>query len=98
MNPKIKRKLKVYNDRYRNSGGFRMEISEENKTQNNKVILFRNYKDIELKLCTLTEAFGLYPCVLDLEDVMIPLVNPGPIQDFLYYGMAILEDLKGDQK
>lgn len=92
MKQTVKRRMSVYNRRYKNNGGFRIEIVEE------KVVLYREYSGKEWKLATLEPREGLYPCHLHTEKITIPLLTPGAIQDFLYYGMAILEDKKGDQK
>lgn len=94
MNPKIKRRLKVYNNRY-NKIGFEMKIDQfdgltfitlnyqiDPSTSGTMVIgLFRRDNKYFIRF---------YEEVFALETAAI-------ISDFLYYGMAILEDLKGEK-
>jgi len=92
MSPKIKRKLKVYNDRYKDI--FKMSIG---MSPDSVVTLSIQYEGIDYELFRIilrldgTAYFAAKECGF-------PISIPGPISDFLYYGMAILEDMKGDQK
>lgn len=90
MNPKIKRKLKVYNDRYKDS--FKMSIVKSTVT------LSISYEGTDYELFQIIPRPDGTAYFSSAPDSAFPISTPGPISDFLYYGMAILQDMKGDQK
>lgn len=102
MNPKIKRKLKVYNDRF-HTMGFKMSVeinSDPSFDFDFTVTLIQDNSLIgEEKIMKFIswpkdDHISLWMYDSSIHD----LKTPQPVSDFLYYGTAILEDLKGDQK
>lgn len=87
--------LKTYNDRYK-ADGFEMEISDD-------VICLNVVNDygIEHEICRiamLPNEPKNKPYFLMFSDGRCRISRPGPIQDFLNYGMAILQDTEGVKK
>lgn len=89
MNPKIKRRLNTFNNRYKNDG-YKMEI------RGVRVHLIKNNPIHIYLVCELAKADKKTEFFFIMKEVFVKLNSPGLITDFLYYGMAILEELQKD--
>ncbi|GAB1348329.1 hypothetical protein MASR1M107_05410 [Ignavibacteriales bacterium] len=91
MSPKIKRRLNTFNNRYKNDG-YKMEI------RGVRVHLINANNPIRIYLvCELAKADGKTEFFFIMKEVIVKLNSPELITDFLYYGMAILEEMQKEQ-
>lgn len=99
MNPKIKRKLKTYNDRFCEMG-FKMsvEINSDPSFDFTVALIKDNSLMDEKEIMKLISWPKDNTISLWMYDSSIhDLETPQPVSDFLYYAFSIIEDLRKEK-